>query len=376
MFSFLSSSSRQAHRAMFQIVGMSLLAVVAILAGASAARAQDDDGSCELMVAQAFDHLVSDQYRDALRMIQEAFAAPSTTPDCRAQCLQTQSCAYLRMGERAQAIAALTQLLSQDASPPYDGRMFPPAMNRLYRAVRDSFLSAGTMDIGTVAVLDFDVASLVTKKPPKGQDHSVLGEAMQMIITTDLIESTNLTVVDRNNMKDVLAELELSSNKELVNKENSIRFGELLNAHAFIRGQMLIFDGNECRVDVQVIHTATTRVFGRQYKGPFSGKVSDLLDLQRGVLAAVVESLYEFRQEVKEVGPVQVDEAYFDGLRATSRDTEKYLEIWTLQGKALKQEDIGNFGEARKAWEKILEIDETNKLARGRLWALKSSEGN
>jgi len=73
---------------------------------------------------------------------------------------------------------------------------------------------------------------------------------------------------------------------------------------------------------------------------------------------------------------VQVDEAYFDGLRATSRDTEKYLEIWTLQGKALKQEDIGNFGEARKAWEKILEIDETNKLARGRLWALKSSEGN
>ncbi len=79
---------------------------------------------------------------------------------------------------------------------------------------------------------------------------------------------------------------------------------------------------------------------------------------------------------MKEVGPVRVNPAYYDGLRERSRETEKFLEIWVLQGEALTHEDAGNFGKARQAWGKILEIDETNKLARGRLWALKSSEGN
>ncbi len=364
---------------LFTVVGLigalgALGAGVVLASSVGSAKAQEGGAGsegCDIIVEQAFDYLVSDQYRNALQMVQDAFASPSATPDCQARALQTQSCAYLRMGERTRAISALTELLSRDPTPPYDGRMFPPAMNRLYRAVRDSFLSAGTMDIGTIAVLDFNVITLQPKDDD--YDYDALGSALQMIIGTDLIESTNLTVVDRTNMKDVLAELELSSNRELVNKENSIRLGELLNAHAFITGQILLLDDESCRIDLQIIHAPTSRVFARQYTGPFSGKPGDLLKLQTGVLSLIVEGLNDFRAEVQDVGPIRPDPLYFDTLQKTARDNERAMEIWLLQGKALEREDAGKHGDARKAYEKILEIDPDHKIAQAKLWALQSS---
>lgn len=362
------------RRAVVVAAGAAVVAAVALpVSFVGSARAQaggDASEGCDIIVEQAFDYLVSDQYRTALQMVQEAFASPAATPDCRARALQTQSCAYLRMGERARAISALTELLSRDPTPPYDGRMFPPAMNRLYRAVRDSFLSAGTMDIGTIAVLDFKV---ITLEPQEDYDYDALGSALQMIIGTDLVESTNLTVVDRTNMKDVLAELELSSNRELVNKENSIRLGELLNAHAFITGQILILDDASCRIDLQIIHAPTSRVFARQYTGPFSGKPGDLLQLQTGTLSLIVEGLNDFRAEVQQVGPIRPDPLYFDRLKETARDNEREMEIWLLQGKALEYEDAGKYGDARKVYEKILEIDPDHEIAQAKVWALQSS---
>jgi tetratricopeptide (TPR) repeat protein len=359
---------------------LAVAVIVAVAAGGlagcltPAARAQDpDEGSegCDIIVEQAFEYLVSDQYREALQMVQEAFSSPVATPECQAKALQTRSCTYLRMGERSRAITALTELLSRNPHAPYDGRMFPPNMNRLYRAVRDSFLAAGTMDIGTIAVLDFNVFSLQSKSQ-YDYDISALGSALHMIIGTDLVESTNLTVVDRTNMQDVLAELELSSNRELVNKENSIRLGELLNAHAFITGQMLIMDKKTCRIDLQIIHAATSRVFARQYTGPFSGEPVDLLDLQSGVLSLIVDGLNEFRAEVQNVGPIRPDPVYFDKLKKTARDNKRYLDTWFLQGEALQHEDAGRLDKAHRTYEEILKIDPQHKLARAKVWALKS----
>ena len=144
---------------------------------------QEGGATCDVMVQRAMEFLISDKYREALSYVERAFDVPQATPECQAQCLQTRSCTYLRMGERARAIQALTQLLSQDPNPPYDGRMFPPAMNRLYRAVRDSFIESGTMDIGTVAVLDFAVLN-PGKYRYKDYDYNALGKSLQ--ISADL----------------------------------------------------------------------------------------------------------------------------------------------------------------------------------------------
>jgi tetratricopeptide (TPR) repeat protein len=358
-----------------------MLALVSLVLAATppwppAPLAQTDTGeqegaSCDLLVQRAMESLISDRYREALSYVEQAFGLAEPTTPCQAHCLQTRSCAYLRMGEREQAVQALAQLFDINPNPPYDGRMFPPAMNRLFRAVRDSFMQAGTMDIGTVAVLDFKVLN-PSKFRYEDYDYDALGKALQMIIATDIIESTNLAVVDRTNMKDVLAELQLSANADLANQENRVRLGQLLNAHAFITGQIALFDKDHVRIDIQVIHAATSRVLARHYEGPFSGNTVDLLKLQRGVLAAVTEALNEFRTEVKRTDLLAPDPIYFDHLQQTHRDGKKYMESWLLQGQAIDLEDKGDVKGAIKAWEKVAKLDPEDKVARGRIWALKS----
>ncbi len=335
------------------------------------ALAQQEGEQCEVMVRQAMESLLSDQYRQALHYVERAFGLPGASEECKAYCVETQSCAYLRMGERARAIEALARLLEENPNAPYDGRMFPPAMNRLFRAVRDSVAKSGTMDIGTIAVLDFTVLN-PAKYKYGDYDYEALGKALQMIVTTDLVESTNLTVVDRTNMKDVLAELELTSNRDLLNKENAIRLGQLLNAHAFVDGQIVIVDRDKVRVDVQVVHTATTRVLARHYEGPFSGDPMDLLKLERGVLASVVDALNEFRSEVRDLGKIEPDPVYFDRLEKTRRANKKYVESWLVQGEALALEDKGDLKGAIRKWKKVLELDPENKVAKARIWALKA----
>ncbi len=355
------------------LIGITVLPVIPCSrACAQQAEDQPEEGlACDEMVQEAMEYLISDRYREALTYVERAFGMPQATPECQAHCLQTQSCAYLRMGERSRAVQALTELLDRDPNPPYDGRMYPPAMNRLYRAVRDSLRSAGTMDIGTVAILDFSVLN-PGKYRYKDYDYEALGKALQMIVATDLIEGSNLAVVDRTNMKDVLAELQLTSNKELVNQQNALRLGQLLNAHAFIDGQITLFEKNKIRIDIQVIHCATTRVLSRHYEGPFSGDSFDLLKLQRGVLKVVVDALNEFRQSVKDTRLIAPDPAYFDQLEETRRNSKQYMDVWLLQGQALELEDAKDLKGAIGVWERIEKLDPKNELAPARVWALKT----
>lgn len=358
-----------------------LLAVALVLAtfppGTPAPRAQEageEGASCDLLVQRALESLISDRYREALGYVERAFGVAREEPSCQARCLQTRSCAYLRMGEREQAIQSLAQLFDINPNPPYDGRMFPAAMNRLFRAVRDSFMQAGTMDIGTVAVLDFKVLN-PGKFRYQDYDYAALGEALQMIVSTDIIEATNLAVVDRTNMKDVLAELELSANADLANQQNRTRLGQLLNAHAFVSGQIALFSQDRVRIDIEVIHAATSRVLARHYEGPFSGEAHDLLELQRGVLSAVTEALNEFRVEVKRTDLLAPDPIYYDQLEKSRRAGKQYMETWLLQGQALELEDQRDLKGAVKAWEKVARIDPDNQIARARIWALKSELG-
>jgi len=358
------------------LLAAAIVGLAAPLLGSRAPLAQDEPpaqegAGCDLLVQQAMESLISDRYREALSYVEQAFGVAEPTSPCQARCLQTRSCAYLRMGEREQAVRSLAQLFDIHPNPPYDGRMFPPAMNRLFRAVRDSFMQAGTMDIGTVAVLDFKVLN-PGKFRYQDYDYDALGKALQMIITTDIVESTNLAVVDRTNMKDVLAELELSANADLVNQENRTRLGQLLNAHAFVAGQIALFDKDHVRIDIQVTHAATSRVLARQYEGPFTGEAFDLLKLQRGVLAGVTEALNEFRTEVKRTDLLAPDPIYFDDLQQSRRASKKYMETWLLQGQALDLEDQGDLKGAIKIWQKVEKLDPENKVARGRIWALKS----
>lgn len=358
------------HRLLAAVMTSVFVTTIALIPMASAGDTQEEP--CNELVEQAVEQMIEQQYRDALTFVERAFDNAESPSDCRAYCLQTRSCAYLSLGQRAQAVEALTDMLRDDPQAPYHGHRFPASMNRLYWSVRDSILTAlgeeGTLDIRTVAVLDFEVHNWVGHKY-QDYDIEALGAALQMIVATDLVEGSNLVVVDRTNMQDVLAELELSSSSKLVDQQNSIRLGKLLNAHAFVDGQITFVDKGFLRIDIQVIHAATTRTLNRHYEGPFESGM-ELMNLQRGVLNLVVDALNEFRGEVQDGEKISIDESYFDQLEETSRTSQRLMDIWLLKGEALALEDRGDDKGATKRWQDILAIDPENELARSRIWAL------
>ena len=304
------------HSLLARVAG-AVIAMTFVLA-LPAVAGETDEEPCDELVAQAVDHMIELQYQEALAYVERAFEGADSASDCKAYCQQTRSCAYLSMGQREMAVQALTDMLRDDPHAPYDGRRFPAVMSDLYRDVRDSILTSigeeGTLDIRTVAVLDFEVHNWVGQKYDD-YDVNALGAALQMIVATDLVEGSNLVVVDRTNMQSVVAELELTSSSRLVDQDNAIRLGKMLNAHAFVDGQISFVDKEYLRVDIQVIHAATTRVLNRHYEGRFTSG-SELMKLQRGVLALVVEALNEFRDEVQGTEKIRIDELYFDEQRA------------------------------------------------------------
>jgi hypothetical protein len=227
---------------------------------------------------------------------------------------------------------------------------------------------AGTLDIRTVAVLDFEVHNWIGKRFDD-YDVDALGSALQMIVATDLVEGSNLIVVDRTNMKDVLAELELTSTDKLVDRDQAVRLGQLTSAHAFVDGQISFVDKEYVRIDIQVIHAATTRILNRHYEGSFENG-RDLMKLQRGVVSQTVDALNEFRKDVQGAQELSINELYFDQLEETSRGNQRMMDIWLLKGEALTLEDGGDAKGAVKKWQEILAIDPDNELAESRVWAL------
>lgn len=364
---------RAARRLTRRTLAMAVLLVLATGPLVLPAVAVDvDDPACEDLVKDAIAQMVRERYQDALASVQRAFADSPRPSDCSAYCLQTKSCAYLSLGQTGKAAEALVQMLRDDPHAPYDPQRFPRSMNRFYRTVRDSVLAsieqAGTLDIRTVAVLDFEVHNWVGYRY-EDYDVDALGAALQMIVTSDLVEATNLVVVDRTNMKDVLAELELAANPDLADADNAIRLGRLLNAHAFVDGQISFVDKDLARIDIKVIHAATSRVLTRHHEGDFASG-SELLKLQRGVLALVTEALNEFREDVQHTGAIEIEPAHFDQLAAVNRDSDRKMETWLLAGEALAREDRDDLRGAIDRWEAVLAVDPDHELARTRVWAL------
>lgn len=336
----------------------------------------NEENQCESLVKSAFDKLLTKEYRETLDYVDRAFGDAAPPSDCHARCMQAQSCAFLAMGNRTQAEQVLIKLLSVNPNPQFDNSFFPVPMSKFYRAVRDSFNlevgRRGTLDIRTVAVLDFEVHNWVGYKF-KDYDTEALGSAMQMIIASDLVEGANLIVVDRTNMSDILAELKLSSTHELIDKEFGIKLGKMMNAHAFVDGQITFIDKKRVRIDISVTHVATSRMMSRHYEGSVENGM-ELLEMQRGILAMAVDALNEFREDVKGAQKIETDAVYFDDLEKNRRGNQRTMETWLLKGDALDLEDQGEFKKALNIWEKILELDPENERARARIWALNIEE--
>jgi curli biogenesis system outer membrane secretion channel CsgG len=111
--------------------------------------------------------------------------------------------------------------------------------------------AAAALDQPTVAVLYFDYQG-------KNEELSVLKKGIAQMLISDLSASAAFTVVERDRLEEVLAELKLGQTKAF-DPASAAKIGELLGAKFLVLGGYFDVMGT-LRVDARVVEVETGRV--------------------------------------------------------------------------------------------------------------------
>jgi TolB-like protein len=112
---------------------------------------------------------------------------------------------------------------------------------------------AGARTLPAVVVWDFDNQSPV---PVPGGDY--LRRALSENVTAALLQVNGLPVVERQRLKDVLAEQRVGAG-ELADDDARVRLGRIVGAARMVFGGFFVL-GDQVQVHVRVVDTATSRV--------------------------------------------------------------------------------------------------------------------
>ncbi|MBK7863428.1 MAG: hypothetical protein IPJ65_33465 [Archangiaceae bacterium] len=104
-----------------------------------------------------------------------------------------------------------------------------------------------------LAVLYFDVNS-------NDPEHQVLKKGLCEMLITDLSSDPSLTVVERNRLEEVLAELDLQQSSK-VDPQTAQKIGKLLGAQYLVMGSVNVLKGSG-RLDGKVVNVTTSVVTG------------------------------------------------------------------------------------------------------------------
>lgn len=151
-------------------------------------------------------------------------------------------------------------------------RRHMPAANicSLLLALLTASLSAQENNPGSVlAVLDFTNSSLV--------DHAAYDPfrvGIAGLLITDLARNPDLVVVERERLRQVLDELELSASGQ-VDAGTAARVGKVLGAHHMIVGVYVIDPRGNLRIDARAVNVETSQV---EHVETVEGEADDLLE--------------------------------------------------------------------------------------------------
>jgi curli biogenesis system outer membrane secretion channel CsgG len=107
-----------------------------------------------------------------------------------------------------------------------------------------------------VVVWDFDNQSAATGVPGGNIDY--LRRSLSESLTAALLQVPGLPVVERQRLKDVLAEQNLGSSA-LADDDTRLRLGKIVGAQRMVFGGFFVI-GDQVQVNVRVVDTATSRV--------------------------------------------------------------------------------------------------------------------
>ena len=193
---------------------------------------------------------------------------------------------------------------------------------------------AGAVEAARVAVLDFTNASSDPELAPQGK-------GLQSMLTTDLSQVAALTLVERERLRDITAELDLGASS-LVDASTAARIGKLAGASHLLVGSFTVV-GESMRLDARLVAVEGGDVVLAQQ---IDGETAAFFELEQALVKALVAAL-EVELVPKERARIRrVHTADFEAFRSFSRgidrfDAEAYDDaVAALQDAAARDDDF------------------------------------
>lgn len=120
----------------------------------------------------------------------------------------------------------------------------------------------------TIAVMRFVGGSVL-----RPSEFTNLGKGIAELVTVSLAERSDVRVVERATLDQLLAEQHLAESGQL-DPETAVRVGKALGARHFISGGFLVDGRNRIRLDVRAINVETSEI---EFRETTEGSADDLL---------------------------------------------------------------------------------------------------
>ena len=323
------------------------------------------------------------RFDDALRLGEFVLADASTSEHLRDQTLVTIATVRLAQKKIPEARKALLRMLegapSKDLEEP---ARLPPPVTTLFYQLRDSLCLARFDelvaekklggDIRTIAVGDFENNSIVKS----AYDMDRFSRGLVHVLTSDLLQTSSLRVVDRQRLSVLLDELKLSRDPGLMQPEARVRLGQLTGAQSYFFGQIMQLGPRKLRIDLRWVDTSTGEILlAKSVEGPFAS-ADDVMELERKLL--VVALAPEMEKVLKARGQAstlrnELIKALED--RRASPKRAQYAQAVEQAGRAITLESSGDYGAAAAVWERVAALSPDDKVAPVRAASLRAFGG-
>ncbi len=171
---------------------------------------------------------------------------------------------------------------------------------------------------------------------PDQQDVEALQVGLQQILLTELDQSTDLRIVERQRLREILDEQQLTIDGR-VDPSTAMQIGQLVQARYIVTGSFMDLWG-DFRLDVRI----------------FDGETSELITTAR--LNADRTELYQLVFDMAALIMEGVDLPPLSGeVREARRTREISPEAITLYSRAQVLEDVGQTDQARELYQRIVQ---------------------
>jgi tetratricopeptide (TPR) repeat protein len=172
------------------------------------------------------------------------------------------------------------------------------------------------------------------------EKYAPLSRGLSEMITVDLANIDELTLVERTRLQALLNELKLSQS-EYVDPSTAPRVGQLLGAGRLIGGSFNVLDGETLRTDVALADLDET--MGASNLETRSGALEELFRLEREIVFGVVDRLgVELSPEER---------------REIERVPTRNLQAFLAYSRGLEAEAQGEYGAAAQSFRQARELD-------------------